>query len=145
MQAHPPQRTLPITMLTSTFSHSSLLHLGVNMVGPLGLWHRCGAGEAPPCGCSACQGCREQASALICSLPVLTTCQVSSGCHKHAQDFGLRSQAVLSCVWLPQELGAEQFLAFYMISRHGGFDGASLPLHAITHKPRLLLGCYIDC
>lgn len=32
MQALPPQRTRPITMLTSNFSHSSLLHLGINML-----------------------------------------------------------------------------------------------------------------
>ncbi|KAK9825451.1 hypothetical protein WJX81_001933 [Elliptochloris bilobata] len=32
MQALPPQHTRPVTMLTSNFSHSSLLHLGINML-----------------------------------------------------------------------------------------------------------------
>ncbi len=32
VQALPPQRTRAITMLTSNFSHSGLLHLGINML-----------------------------------------------------------------------------------------------------------------
>lgn len=32
VQALPPQQTRPITMLTSNFSHSGLVHLGINML-----------------------------------------------------------------------------------------------------------------
>ena len=130
MQALPPQRTRPITMLTSNFSHSSLLHLGVNMVAFWGFGNVVARVRRPHAAAvhARVAGSRPVSDAVT---PVLITSITFKWLPQTCAGVWLRSQVVLSCI-SSAGAGRRAVPGLLYISRHGVFGGVSPPLHQTT-------------